>query len=103
MINQLLFIVTGNGNLNEKHLYSVMSCYYFNVLNNKHKIVLWLENNNSNHINEQIAKYCEIKTFSLTDEIKQTEFIKTKFYYSKRLPYYSDVVRCLLLYNYGGC
>ena len=99
----VIFHCYWNGNLNEKHLYSVMSCYYFNVFNNKHKIVLWLENNNSNHINEQIAKYCEIKYFSLINEIKKTNFINTNFYYNKEVSYYSDVVRYLLLYNYSGC
>ena len=99
----VIFHCYWNGNLNEKHLYSVMSCYYFNVFNNKHKIVLWLENNNSNHINEQIAKYCEIKYFSLINEIKKTNFINTNFYYNKKVSYYSDVVRYLLLYNYSGC
>ena len=41
----VIFHCYWNGNLNEKHLYSVLSCYYFNVLNRKHKIILWLENN----------------------------------------------------------
>ena len=54
-----------NGILNKKHLYSILSCYYFNVYNNKHKIILWLENNIPNQINKQIKKYAEIKYFSL--------------------------------------
>ena len=57
----VIFHAYWNGNLNEKHLYSILSCYYFNVLNRKHKIILWLENNTSNNINEEISKYCEIK------------------------------------------
>ena len=92
-----------HGNLNEKHLYSVLSCYYFNVLNHNHKIILWLENNTPNDINEEISKYCEIKQFSLEYEQKNTNFITNSFYYRKELSYYSDVVRYLLLYNYGGC
>ena len=28
----VIFHCYWNGNLNEKHLYSVLSCYYFNVL-----------------------------------------------------------------------
>ena len=92
-----------NGNLNEKHLYSVLSCYYFNVLNRNHKIILWLENNTPNDINEEISKYCEIKQFSLDTEKKNTNLIEKDFYYRKELSHYSDVVRYLLLYNYGGC
>jgi hypothetical protein len=91
-----------NGILNKKHLYSILSCYYFNVYNNKHKIILWLENNIPNQINKQIKKYAEIKYFSLNDEIKNTQFINNNFYYKKELSFYSDVVRSLLLYNYGG-
>ena len=99
----VIFHCYWNGNLNEKHLYSVLSCYYFNVLNRKHKIILWLENNTPNDINKEISKYCEIKEFSLQTEKENTNFIKTDFYYNKALSFYSDVVRYLLLYNYGGC
>ena len=50
-----------NGPLSEKHLYSVMSCYYFNVFNNKHKIILWLDNNTPNEINKKIEKFLDGK------------------------------------------
>ena len=99
----VIFHCYWHGNLNEKHLYSVLSCYYFNVLNRKHKIILWLENNTPNDINKEISKYCEIKEFSLQTEKENTNFIKTDFYYKTALSFYSDVVRYLLLYNYGGC
>ena len=91
-----------NGTLNEKHLYSILSCYYFNVHKNKHKIILWLENNTSNNFNIEIEKYAEIKYFSLSDEKNNTNFITTDFYYNLTLSFYSDVVRYILLYNYGG-
>jgi|688.fasta_scaffold245462_3 hypothetical protein len=92
-----------NGQLNEKHLYSILSCYYFNVYKNKHnKIILWLENNNPNKYNIKIEKYAEIRHFSLRNEILDTKFITRKFYYKKELSFYSDLVRSLLLYNYGG-
>jgi mannosyltransferase OCH1-like enzyme len=95
-----------NGQLNKKHLYSILSCYYFNVYKNKQvsdfKIILWLENNKPNKYNVQIEKYAEIKNFSLSNEILDTKFITSEFYYKKELSFYSDVVRYLLLYNYGG-
>lgn len=91
------------GSLNEKHLYSIMSCYYFNVKNNKHKIVLWLENNIPNQYNEEIEKYCEIKNFNLREEIKNTFLQDVSFRFNPRLSFYSDVVRYVLLYKYGGC
>lgn len=101
--DSVIFHCYWNGNLNEKHFYSILSCYYFNVFNNKHKIVLWLENNTSNHFNEKVEKYCEIRQFSLEKERDNTNFVPKDFYYKKILPYYSDLIRCLLLFNYGGC
>ena len=99
----VIFHCFWNGQLNEKHLYSIKSCYYFNVLNNKHKIVLWLENNKPNEFNEEISKYCEIKNFSFENQKQMTNFIPNTFFYNTKLSFYSDVVRYLLLYNYGGC
>jgi hypothetical protein len=98
----VLFNCYWHGNLNEKHLYSILSCYYFNVFKNKHKIILWLENNTPNEYNIEIAKYAEIRNFSLSDEKTNTGFLDFDFYYNKTLSFYSDVVRYLLLYNYGG-
>ena len=97
----VIFHCYWNGNLNEKHLYSVLSCYYFNILNNKHKIILWLENNIPNNINEEIIKYCEIKQF--LPENEKEEFIRDYNYNSRSITFYSDFIRVLLLYKYGGC
>jgi hypothetical protein len=98
----VIFHCYWHGNLNEKHLYSILSCYYFNVYRNKHKIILWLENNIPNKYNTEIEKYAQIRYFSLISEKTNTDFIKNNFYYNKSLSFYSDVVRYLLLYNYGG-
>ena len=98
----VIFHCYWNGQLNEKHLYSILSCYYFNVHNNKHQIILWLENNTPNNINTEIEKYAEIRNFSFRDEKDNTLFINTDFNYNRKLSFYSDVVRYLLLYNYGG-
>ena len=91
-----------NGILNEKHLYSILSCYYFNVYRNKHKIILWLENNTPNEYNSEISKYAEIKYFTLSDEKTNTGFLENYNCEFKHITYYSDFVRNLLLYNYGG-
>lgn len=91
-----------SGPLNEKHLYSILSCYYFNVHQNKHNIILWLEKNIPNQYNEEIEKYVEIKYFSFLNEIINAGFLTYPFYYNKSLSFYSDIVRYLLLYNYGG-
>ena len=89
-----------HGTLNEKHLYSIISCYYFNVYKNKHKIILWLENNTPNQYNIEIEKYAEIKQFSLADAKKETFLENNNFHYNTELSFYSDVVRYILLYNY---
>ena len=99
----VIFHCYWNGNLNEKHLYSVLSCYYFNVLNRKHKIILWLENNTPNDINKEISKYCEIKEFSLQTEKEKSEFLVDYIFKFTHITFYSDFARVLLLYNYGGC
>jgi hypothetical protein len=98
----VIFHCYWHGSLNEKHLYSILSCYYFNVHHNKHKIILWLENNTPNEYNVEIEKYAEIKYFSFNHEINNTNFMPNNFYYNSSLSFYSDVVRYLLLYNYGG-
>ena len=98
---QVLFHCYWNGDLNEKHLYSIMSFYLFNVVNKRNKIILWIENNIPNKFNEEIKKYAEIKNFSLENEFNNLDFIIGK-YNSNYICYYSDFVRLLLLYNYGG-
>lgn len=93
------------GDLNEKHLYSVRSCYYWNALNRNHKIILWLENNTPNDINKEISKYCEIKYFDFNIEKQTLNYARDiKFKHNKRdLTEYADFIRLILLYNYGGC
>jgi hypothetical protein len=99
----VLFHCYWNGTLNEKHFYSIKSCYYFNVYKNKNnKIILWLENNIPNNFNEEIEKYAEIRQFSLKNEISFLENRSIK-YNENILTYYSDFIRCVLLHNYGGC
>jgi len=98
----VIFHCYWNGILNEKHLYSILSCYYFNVYKNKHKIILWLENNTPNDYNSEITKYAEIKYLSLSDEKSNTGFLKNYISNFTDITYYSDFVRNLLLYNYGG-
>ena len=100
----VLFHFYWNGILNEKHLIAIKSCYYFNIRNKTdRRIILWLENNIPNHYNDEILKYACIKTFNLDEEQKRT-FLEHKHYnYNRALSYYSDVVRYVLLYKYGGC
>jgi hypothetical protein len=98
----VIFHCYWNGNLIKKHLYSILSCYYFNVYKNKHKIILWLENNTPNEYNTEISKYAEIKYFSFSYEKTNTGFLENYKFKPAPLSFYSDYVRYLLLYNYGG-
>jgi hypothetical protein len=95
----VIFHCYWNGDLNEKHLYSILSCYYFNVFKNKHRIILWLENNNPNDYNRQIERYAEIKPLLFAYETVNFNINKNIFL---NTPLYSDCIRSFLLYNYGG-
>ena len=77
-----------------------MECFPFAITFDKTDIfsldkgeVIWIN----------LEKYAEIKYFSLLEEKKHTFLENNNFYYNKELSFYSDVVRYLLLYNYGGC
>ena len=90
--------------LTQAHLYSIKSCYYFNVYKRNHKIILWLEDNSPNKYNKEIKKYAEIKHFSLKNEVGEVKDIFFGNYNPDPRPgFYSDYVRYILLYKYGGC
>lgn len=95
---QVTFHCYWNGALNEKHAASIFSCAHFNPA---HKIILWVENTGSAHLAE-IEKIAEIRPFSLRAELAGTFLENVDFYYLRELSHYSDVVRYLLLYKYGG-
>jgi hypothetical protein len=102
--NDILFHAFWNGNLNEKHYISILSCYYTNIKNySNRKIILWIENTPKNQWYDKISKYAEIREFKLEDEKVSTPILGKSFYYNKSLSFYSDVVRYILLYKYGGC
>ena len=72
----VLFHCYWNGVLNQKHVYSILSFYHFNVHNNKHKIILWIENNTPNQYNTEIEKYAEIRNFALQSYAPQTKILE---------------------------
>jgi len=105
--HEIIFHCYWNGNLNEKHLLSIKSCYYFNILNRTNRrIILWIENvknKRDDYIYQEILKYVEIKNFNLKDELKDTFLENVSFNYNPIISFFSDIVRYLLLYKYGGC
>ena len=100
---KFLFHCYWHGELNEKHLSSIQSCYHYNCLGKPDReILVWVEKTTNDTILDQIQKYATVKHFDYDYEIKNTIFLnlpldeKNVF-----LPYYADKIRCLLLYKYG--
>lgn len=96
------------GELTKKHLYSIKSCYYWNI-HKKHernnKIILWTNTHfdTSSPIYHEIIKYAEIKEFDLINEIKSCKvFDHKQVFFSKNFPYFTDLVRVILLFKYSG-
>jgi len=95
-IHPVIFHCFWYGTLSEKHLLSIKSCYK----TNKNKIILWLQNvNDPLNLIPEIQKYAEVKMFDL-----DREWISSwdKQFINWHIILYSDLVRMLLLYNYGG-
>lgn len=101
-IEPVTFHCYWNGQLNDKHVISIGSCYHFH--GKQHKIILWIENNEPNEFNNIIDNWAEIRQFSYKDEIKDANNLFDNYEYKDKYPpNYSDIVRYLLLYKYGGC
>lgn len=99
----VIFHCYWNSVLTEKHLLSIKSCYFFNVYKKeKREIILWVDNFIENEFFYEIKKYASIKRFVLEDE--KTDIFKNKNLNCKdSIAFYSDLVRTILLYKYGGC
>jgi hypothetical protein len=101
---EVTFHAYWNGKLNEKHFLSVKSCYHFNVKDRfNRKIIIWIENNTPSEFNDKISKYAELRIFNLKEEIKGIFMENMNYTINYSLSFYSDTVRYILLYKYGGC
>jgi len=67
------------------------------------KIIIWIENNIISEYNDKISKYAELKYFDLKQEIKNIFMENMNYTINYSLSFYSDTVRYILLYKYGGC
>jgi hypothetical protein len=93
-----------DGELIEKHVISLRSCYYYNVLNKPHSIVLWTTKIHENDWLQEAQKYCEIRLYNHDEEKSGTFLENIDFSGVNTNPsFFSDVVRYTLLYKYGGC
>ncbi|UKJ77823.1 glycosyltransferase [Azospirillum brasilense] len=98
----LTFHAYWDGPLNEKHLISVKSCHLFNARGNGNRIIVWTQNGVDNEYLSEIGKYAEIRTFSERAECRGTFLEGNDFGRSIDASFYSDIVRYILLYKYGG-
>lgn len=99
-----------DGELNDKHLYSIKSFYLFNVVNKPHKIVLWTTSITNESYLEEIKKFATIRIFNLEEEKIGTPFENITYVRKEytecvnlKKSLFSDYVRYLLLCKYGGC
>jgi hypothetical protein len=97
-----------NKEIGTNQMFSILSCYLTNVKNTNNKIILWGESDIDSYLENPIYKiikrYCEIKHFDhlserigtpLEGHILQKEFMSIP-------AFYSDYLRLILLYKYGG-
>jgi len=99
----VIFHAYWDGQLSEKHLTSLKSCWYHNVRGRTgRRIIIWTANNTPNSYNSAMAKYAEIRPFDATAEQLGTPLEGQKFFFNPRPSFYSDVVRYTLLHKYGG-
>jgi len=93
-----------NGKLNDKHFISILSCFHFNVWKRKNrKIILWTDSPfEDNEILRKISDFCEVKFFYFGEEIINTDIPSNIMFGNNVYPIYSDRIRYVLLYKYGG-
>ncbi len=101
---EVIFHAYWDGQLAEKHLTSLKSCWYHNIKGRENrKIVVWTATGSApNEFNEKMSKYAEIKPFDKVKEQAGTPLEGENFFCNPRPSFYSDVVRYTLLHKYGG-
>ncbi len=100
----VMFHAYWDGQLAEKHLTSLKSCWYHNVRGRTdRKIIIWTAPGSTpNDFTVKMSKYAEIRQFDKIKEQAGTPLEGEKFFVNPRPSLYSDVVRYTLLHKYGG-
>jgi len=106
--NPVIFHCYWDKEIGTNQMFSILSCYLTNVKNTNNKIILWVEYDIESYLNKPIYKilknYCEIKHIDhlserigtpLEGHILEKESMSTS-------AFYSDYIRLILLYKYGG-
>ena len=116
---RLLFHSYWRGPLQEKHIVSIISCFYHHMrgphrLSTKRLIVLWTDQDGFHKTDPSlIEKLTELPNFemrllNLTLETldgpldHMDDSLSVRAAQSQGVQYSSDMLRCILLYNYGG-
>ena len=98
-----------DNNIGPNQLFSILSCYLTNVKDTNNKIILWHDFDIKECIEKPIYKilsrFCEVKFFDhLTERVgtplESYEVDRDK--YLSLPPFYSDYLRLIMLYKYGG-
>lgn len=95
----LLFHFFWKGVLNEKHYLSIKSCRYFHP---DAEIILWIEACPTNEWVHKLLPICKIHKFNFIEEKNSTFLKEYPIPHFIDIPYYSDYIRLMLLYKYGG-
>lgn len=99
----LTFHAFWSGTLNEKHLISIKSCYQFNVKGRSNrKIILWVNTVSDDSVSNTIKNYAYIQQFNFNTEVAGTPFENKQYHVRTEPGYFSDIVRYIILYKYGG-
>jgi len=104
----VIFHAFWKGRLNRKHAYSIRSCVKHHNRPN-YRVMLWLEREHDDQGEEDRALIAafeslgvSIRRFDCASELERSG-LGISAYSSPYVTFYSDFVRSLLLYNYGGC
>lgn len=103
---EVIYHAYWDGQLAEKHLTSLKSCWYHNVRDSsKRSIIIWTAGAGivrNDAVVAEMRKYAELRPFDATKEQIGTPLEGQNFFFNPRPSFYSDVVRYTLLHKYGG-
>lgn len=101
----VIFHCFWRGEISEKHLLSIESCYRTNCAGTKNTIYFWTEKISDPHnYLPLMSPYCIVRSFDIHEEIKNTFMHDWMLYpdFVQNTILYSDFVRLVMLYKYGG-
>lgn len=108
--NPITFHCAWHGVLNDKHYGSILSCWVHHVLRRQragilpHRIVLWIEGMKHSDVPSIIRELAEVRELDLQAEIRACGLLPEGYSpWAPDLSHRSDLIRYMLLHNYGGC